>query len=49
MTIMYLSKENLLIYYCAESVQKLEKSMKPEINSFVNSVDPDQLTSEGAS
>ena len=49
MTIMYLSKENLLIYYCAETVQKLKNSMKPDINSFVNSVDPDQLTSEEAS
>ena len=31
MTIMYLSKENLLIYYCAETVQKLENSMKPDL------------------
>ena len=44
MAIMYLSKEN---FTCPkEPITPLETSMKPNINSLVNSVDPDRLASE---
>ena len=56
MAIMYLSKENFtcqkeqIILYFSVLKKKFffKNSMKPDINSLVNSVDPDQLASEEA-
>ena len=57
MAIMYLSKENftcllvqISIYLSVfKQIYSFENSMKPDINSLVNIVDPDQLASEEAS
>ena len=56
MAIMYLSKENftcpneqISLYLSVLKQFTLSKSMKPDFNSLVNSVDPDQLASEEAS
>ena len=58
MAIMYLSKENftcpkeqISLYLSVLKQFTLSKktSMKPDFNSHVNSVDPDQLASEEAS
>ena len=57
MAIMYLSKENftcplvqISIYLSLfKQIYTFENSMKPDINSLVNIVDPDQLASSEAS
>ena len=60
MAIMHLSKENftcwkehsdylsLYLILLKQYINSSENSMKPDINSLVNSVDPDQLASEEA-
>ena len=37
------------IFKVCQYINSFENSMKPDINSIVNSVDPDQLASEEAS
>ena len=57
MAIMYLSKENftcLIVQFSIyltvlKQINTFQISMKPDINSLVNIVDPDQLASEEAS
>ena len=57
MAIMYLSKENftcLIVQFSIyltvlKQINTFQISMKPDINSLVNVVDPDQLASEEAS
>ena len=55
MAIMYLSKEKFtcpkeqISLYLSVLKQSFENSIKPDINSLANSVDPDQLASSEAS
>ena len=48
MAIMYLSKENFICPIVQLSYT-FEHSLKPDINSLVNSVDPDHMASEESS